>query len=40
MAILKKTIPLKTGIEINHNETAGIPYQGTEVYDCWDNIAL
>ena len=33
--MLQKTILLEAGIEDQPNGTAGIPYQGTELYESW-----
>ena len=38
--MLQKTIPLEAGIEDQPNGTAGIPYQGTELYERWTTLLL
>ena len=38
--MLQKTILLEAGIEDQPNGTAGIPYQGTELYESWTTLLL
>ena len=38
--MLQKTIPFEVRIEDQPTGTAGIPYQGTELYESWTTLLL